>query len=81
MRSKAIIDGVTAAPTATYQPLPQDWIATPFRHWCKLVGISCSHAYAEAAAGHLKITKSGNRSLITHIESDRYLSLKNLARV
>lgn len=58
-------------------PLPKDWIATPFRRWCKLAGISYSHAYSLVAAGHLEITKSRNRSLITRVESDRYFSSNN----
>lgn len=57
--------------------IPKDWIAIPFRRWCKLAGISCSHGYAEAAAGLLKITKSGNKSLITRDESDRYFSARS----
>jgi hypothetical protein len=60
-----------------YKPIPKDWIALPFRRWCELAGVSYSHAYAEAAAGLLKITKSGNKSLITRIESERYLNIKN----
>lgn len=53
---------------------PADWMAMPFRDWCRKVGISPSHAYALAAEGKLKITKLGNRSLITRAENDRVLS-------
>lgn len=73
MQKENNIHANTLAPT-TYKALPHDWIATPFRHWCKIVGISPSHAYAMAASGKLKITKFGNRSLITRVESDRYFN-------
>lgn len=52
---------------------PADWMAMPFRDWCRKAGISPSHAYALAAKGELKITKLGNRSLITRAESERVL--------
>lgn len=57
------------------KPIPADWIALPFRRWCQLAGISFSHAYELAAAGRLKITKAGCRSLVTRAESDRFLGL------
>lgn len=51
-----------------------EWLAMPFRDWCKRVGISISHGYDLAAEGKLKITKAGNKSLIVRPESDRFLS-------
>lgn len=60
-------------------PLPADWIATPFRRWCKLAGISFSHGYALAAEGRLHLTKAGNRTLVTRAESDRFLKLTQAA--
>lgn len=62
----------TEAPNS--KTLPADWIATPFRKWCRTIGISCSHGYALAAEGHLRLTKAGNRTLITRVESDRFLN-------
>jgi hypothetical protein len=50
-----------------------DWLAKPFREWCRGVGISPSHGYALIAEGRIKITKIGNRTLITRAESDRVL--------
>ncbi|CAJ0854198.1 hypothetical protein AMST5_00716 [freshwater sediment metagenome] len=51
-----------------------DWIAMPFRKWCRLAGISISHGYDLASEGKLRITKAGNKSLIARPESDRFLS-------
>ncbi len=69
------VNEVTPPPPA--EPVvaaPADWMAMPFRDWCRKVGISPSHAYALAADGKLKITKLGNRSLITRAENDRVLA-------
>lgn len=51
-----------------------DWLAMPFRGWCRKVGISPSHAYSLAAEGKIKITKIGNRSIMTRAENDRVLA-------
>lgn len=53
--------------------LEGDWIAKPFRNWCRDAGISVSHGYNLAAQGRLKITHLGNRALMTRAESDRVL--------
>ncbi len=50
-----------------------DWIAKPFRKWCRDAGISVSHGYNLAAHGKIKITHLGNRALMTRAESDRVL--------
>lgn len=51
-----------------------DWIAMGVQSWCKMVGISVSHAYQMAAAGQLHFSKIGTRTLITREESDRVLA-------
>jgi hypothetical protein len=58
----------------TTTPSDDAWLAMPFRDWCRKVGISYSHAYAMAAAGKIKITKLGSRSVITRDENNRVLA-------
>ncbi len=70
------VEGVAQTrPHSIKATTPRDdaWLAMPFRDWCRKVGISPSHAYALAAAGKIKITKLGNRSVITRHENDRVL--------
>jgi hypothetical protein len=59
------------------KPVPEGWLALPFRRWCVLAGISFSHAYELAAAGELQIAKAGGRSLITRAEHDRFFAASN----
>lgn len=48
-------------------------LAYPFRHWCRMVGISPSNAYEKVRQGKIRVVKLGKRTLVPRTESDRIL--------